>query len=84
MIHPETTYDHVAYNLDNIVTTAGPMYTPEASNLSNRDELRAGREEAPYGMLRFNAQFESGNLRKVIQVSMNWNGTCTLITGMNE
>ncbi|KAL8577865.1 hypothetical protein ACOMHN_018670 [Nucella lapillus] len=68
MIHPETVYDHVVYDLDNIVSSAGSAYSHENSNLSNRDELRVGRQEGTFGILRFNAQFECGNLRKVIQV----------------
>ncbi|XP_076444257.1 cytosolic carboxypeptidase 1-like [Babylonia areolata] len=68
MIHPDTVYDHVVYDLDSIVANAGSAYTFENSNLSNRDELRVGRQEGAFGILRFNAQFECGNLRKVIQV----------------
>ncbi|XP_070210608.1 cytosolic carboxypeptidase 1-like isoform X2 [Littorina saxatilis] len=68
MIHPETIYDHVVYDLDSTVTGAGAAYCQENSNLSNRDELRVGRQEGTFGILRFNAQFECGNLRKVIQV----------------
>lgn len=69
MIHPETINDHVVYNLDKVVSVAGPVYlSRDTANLNNRDELRVGRSEAPFETLHFNAQFESGNLRKVIQV----------------
>lgn len=40
MIHPETIYDHVVYDLDGVVAGAGAAYCQENSNLSNRDELR--------------------------------------------
>lgn len=40
MIHPETIYDHVVYDLDGVVASAGTAYCQENSNLSNRDELR--------------------------------------------
>ena len=40
MIHPETIYDHIVYDLDGVVAGAGAAYCQENSNLSNRDELR--------------------------------------------
>jgi hypothetical protein len=71
MIHPETIYDNVVYSLDDVVTASGPDYlNRDTCNLNNRDELRVGRQEVDFGQLRFNAQFESGNLRKVVQVCM--------------
>lgn len=68
MIHPDTILDTVVYDLDLMVNMAGDAYCTENSNLTNRDELRVGRQEGIPGRLVFNAQFECGNLRKAIQI----------------
>lgn len=68
MIHPECVIDRVVYDMDDIVTRAGSAYSSAKSHLTNRDELRVGGLEGTPSVLRFNAQFESGNLRKAIQI----------------
>ncbi|XP_074650112.1 cytosolic carboxypeptidase 1-like isoform X2 [Tubulanus polymorphus] len=68
MINPEHIIDKVVYDLDSVVKSAGDMYNTNFSNLSNRDEQRLGRSNDYSTSLKFNSQFESGNLRKVIQV----------------
>ncbi|GFO08515.1 cytosolic carboxypeptidase 1 [Plakobranchus ocellatus] len=68
MIHSEQLVDKVVYDLDAIVADAGDKYTGAKSNLLNRDELRVGYIDSQSDTLKFNAQFECGNLRKAIQV----------------
>ncbi|XP_064653277.1 cytosolic carboxypeptidase 1-like isoform X2 [Lineus longissimus] len=68
MINPDTVIDRVVYNMDALVSSAQGTYTSAYSNLTNRDELRVSRAEDYSDALNFNAQFESGNLRRVIQV----------------
>ncbi|RUS75866.1 hypothetical protein EGW08_016387 [Elysia chlorotica] len=68
MIHLDQLRDKVVYDLDFVVSDAGDKYTGAKSNLLNRDELRVGYVDAQADCLKFNAQFECGNLRKAIQV----------------
>ncbi|XP_078313843.1 cytosolic carboxypeptidase 1-like isoform X2 [Crassostrea virginica] len=70
MIHPEHVIDRVVYDVDTIVARASSAYSPSNSNLSNRDQMRIGSrlEAGGSSSLRFNSQFESGNLRKAIWV----------------
>ncbi|XP_013413553.1 cytosolic carboxypeptidase 1 isoform X1 [Lingula anatina] len=68
MINPDQLLDKVVYDLDTIVRLAGSMYSTHYSNLKNMDEQRLQRREDIGAHLMFNAQFESGNLRKAIQV----------------
>ncbi|XP_005091886.1 cytosolic carboxypeptidase 1 isoform X2 [Aplysia californica] len=68
MIHEQYLVDRVVYDLDRIIAEAGDSYCGSKSNLSNRDELRVGYIDQHSEALKFNAQFECGNLRKVIQV----------------
>ncbi|KAJ8304681.1 hypothetical protein KUTeg_018264, partial [Tegillarca granosa] len=72
MIHPENVIDHDVYDLDATVKLAGSAYKSQNSSLTNRDHLRIGSRLDAVGAnsLRFNAQFESGNLRKVVWVGM--------------
>ena len=63
--------DRVVYDLDTIISTAGPTYTSVYSNFTNRDEIRVSRKDDTMENLKFNSQFESGNLRKAIQVQEN-------------
>ncbi|XP_071096549.1 cytosolic carboxypeptidase 1-like [Haliotis cracherodii] len=67
MIHPDYVIDRAVFNMDVAVSDA-TRDSQENSNLANRDELRIGRQDMTSSALRFNSQFESGNLRKVIQV----------------
>ncbi|XP_052795258.1 cytosolic carboxypeptidase 1-like [Mya arenaria] len=71
MIHPELIIDRDVYDLDLIKAKAGVNFIPDNSAVSNRDEFRvgsAGRYEPGPETLRFNSQFECGNLRKAICV----------------
>lgn len=70
MIHPENIIDREVYDVDAIIKRCGSSYCHGNSNLSNRDELRIGSQLDAVGAnsLRFNAQFECGNLRKAIWV----------------
>lgn len=68
MIHIDQLFDKVVYDLDLVVSDAGDRYTGSKSNLLNRDELRVGYIDSQSESLKFNAQFECGNLRKAIQV----------------
>ncbi|GFS06475.1 cytosolic carboxypeptidase 1 [Elysia marginata] len=68
MIHIDQLCDKVVYDLDLVVSDAGDKYTGSKSNLLNRDELRVGYVDSQSESLKFNAQFECGNLRKAIQV----------------
>ncbi|XP_076102521.1 cytosolic carboxypeptidase 1-like isoform X2 [Mytilus galloprovincialis] len=70
MIHPEHVIDRDVYDVDATIKRCGSTYCNRNSNLSNRDELRIGSQLDAVGAnsLRFNAQFECGNLRKAIWV----------------
>ena len=57
----------VVYDQDAIVATKGPLYCGENNDLTNNDETRVGTKEFADHLL-FNAQFECGNLRKVVVV----------------
>ncbi|XP_033749645.1 LOW QUALITY PROTEIN: cytosolic carboxypeptidase 1-like [Pecten maximus] len=70
MIHPENVIDREVYDLDAVVKRTGSAYTIPNHNLVNRDPMRIGSQLDVTGAnsLRFNSQFESGNLRKAIWV----------------
>ncbi|XP_041369383.1 cytosolic carboxypeptidase 1-like [Gigantopelta aegis] len=68
MIHCEYIIDKVVYDMDQIVVQAENVSNRLSATLSNRDEVRVGRPDIASSVLRFNSQFECGNLRKVIQV----------------
>lgn len=70
MIHPEHVIDRVVYDVDTVVARASSAYTSTTPSLSNRDQMRIGSclEAGGSASLRFNSQFESGNLRKAIWV----------------
>ncbi|CAH1796187.1 unnamed protein product [Owenia fusiformis] len=68
MINPDQVMEHVVFDLDAIVASAGDTYNSRYSVNSNRDASRIGRIEDYSDYLKFNSQFESGNLRKAIQV----------------
>lgn len=69
-IDPEAILDHVVYDLDNAILAHPDRYTHEYSDLTNNDRENVGKRLA-VDHLCFNAQFECGNLRKVIQVREN-------------
>ncbi|XP_050403069.1 cytosolic carboxypeptidase 1 [Patella vulgata] len=68
MIHPDLLIERVVFDLNKIVEEAGHNYCQQNSNLTNRDEFSVGRRLLSAGHLIFNAQFESANLRRAIQI----------------
>ncbi|KAK0058339.1 cytosolic carboxypeptidase 1-like isoform X1 [Biomphalaria pfeifferi] len=67
MIHADQLIDLVVYDYDKIVAgTEGSMV--DKVNLCNKDELRLGLLDCHSEALKFNSQFECGNLRKAVQV----------------
>ncbi|CAG5128813.1 unnamed protein product [Candidula unifasciata] len=68
MIHPETLLDAVVYDLDQLILDTGNSNSLDRMTLTNTDESRIGHISSDCGDLKFNAQFECGNLRKVIHV----------------
>ncbi|XP_059172169.1 cytosolic carboxypeptidase 1-like isoform X2 [Physella acuta] len=66
MIHADQLLDRVVYDLDKIISEQADV--SQANQLSNNDELRLGFVDPHSDSLKFNAQFECGNLRKVVQV----------------
>ncbi|KAL5004498.1 hypothetical protein ScPMuIL_017954 [Solemya velum] len=72
LIHSENLIDQIIYDLDAIVSKAGMSYSQPNAALINRDQYRLGAasrlEALGPACLRFNAQFECGNLRRVVWV----------------
>ncbi|KAH9487523.1 Cytosolic carboxypeptidase 1, partial [Bulinus truncatus] len=67
MIHADQLIDLVVYDYDKIVSgTEGSLM--DKAHLCNKDELRLGLLDCRSDALKFNSQFECGNLRKAIQV----------------
>lgn len=68
-LHPSGTQETV-FDLDHLTTQSrNRNYTAEDKILCNIDEIRTGkREHETKQQLHFESRFESGNLRKVIQV----------------
>ena len=67
-INPDHVIDRVVYDLDSIINTAGATYNSSYSSPTNNDDVRVLRGDETGDHLKFNAQFECGNLRKAIQV----------------
>lgn len=68
MINPDALLNRVVYDFDDNVKDGGVNFHGGNSTYNNHDVERLGRAEAPYDHLHFNSHFESGNLRKAIQV----------------
>ncbi|XP_021925880.1 cytosolic carboxypeptidase 1-like isoform X7 [Zootermopsis nevadensis] len=61
----------VVYELDTLITELPPQRQNSSTNrlLVNSDELHLGQKDGTKSHLCFESRFESGNLRKVIQIS---------------
>ncbi|XP_069936225.1 cytosolic carboxypeptidase 1-like [Cherax quadricarinatus] len=74
VLHPEIYMERVVYDLDYLLETeqSKMLITSTESPsrlLSNCDEKRVGKRDTTVSHLNFESRFESGNLRRVIQVS---------------
>nr|XP_045581248.1 cytosolic carboxypeptidase 1-like [Procambarus clarkii]XP_045581249.1 cytosolic carboxypeptidase 1-like [Procambarus clarkii]XP_045581250.1 cytosolic carboxypeptidase 1-like [Procambarus clarkii] len=74
VLHPEIYTERVVYDLDYLLETeqSAQLITPINSHsrpLSNWDEKRVGKKDVAVSHLNFESRFESGNLRRVIQIS---------------
>ncbi|XP_026474608.1 cytosolic carboxypeptidase 1-like [Ctenocephalides felis] len=65
-VNAAKTMHNVVYDLDSLLYTHRPNMTEKT--LSNDDEVRLGRAITRGASLIFESRFESGNLRKVVQV----------------
>lgn len=66
-LHNNRIYNNVVYDLDkHLAETPFTSYIPK--KLVNNDETRVGLKETSLSTLSFESRFESGNLRKAIQV----------------
>ncbi|XP_039276084.1 cytosolic carboxypeptidase 1 [Nilaparvata lugens] len=63
-LYPEHTNSNVIYDMDHLVT----IQSDRKEDLTNFDEERLGVAELNVNSLKFESRFESGNLRKAIQV----------------
>ncbi|KAK3923203.1 Cytosolic carboxypeptidase 1 [Frankliniella fusca] len=69
VLQPGQLWNVVAYDLDRLIADQPikPL-SPESRTLKNDDESRLGSRQASSNGLRFESRFESGNLRKAIQI----------------
>lgn len=71
-LHGSTLVQEVVYDLDAVASSNSDEQTSVDNHLCNWDENRIGKRCSDTKQLHFESRFESGNLRKVIQVnSMN-------------
>ena len=71
-LHGSSLVQEVVYDLDAVASSNGDEQTSVDNHLCNWDENRIGKRCSDTKQLHFESRFESGNLRKVIQVnSMN-------------
>lgn len=68
VVDSEDLIERVVFDLDELITQERGVEARTGSVLSNSDELLLGKFDADLGHLQFESRFESGNLRKVIQV----------------
>ncbi|KAJ1525658.1 hypothetical protein ONE63_008876 [Megalurothrips usitatus] len=68
VLQPGQLWNSVAYDLDRLLAEQLAKAAPEGRTLKNEDEGRLGGRPAPGTGLRFESRFESGNLRKAIQI----------------
>ncbi|KAL5104064.1 Cytosolic carboxypeptidase 1 [Taenia crassiceps] len=68
VVDSEDLIDRVVFDLDELITQERGIDARTGGVLSNSDELLLGEFDADVGHLQFESRFESGNLRKVIQV----------------
>ncbi|XKL64809.1 hypothetical protein PGB90_004895 [Kerria lacca] len=65
-IYEETVYSNIVYDLDKLLYSS--TYNHILKKLTNNDETRIGAKEYVTSTLNFESRFESGNLRKAIQI----------------
>lgn len=71
-LHGSSMAQEVVYDLDAVASNAlTEELIPVADHLCNWDEKRIGKRCSDDKRLHFESRFESGNLRKVIQVQLN-------------
>ncbi|VDM21447.1 unnamed protein product [Hydatigera taeniaeformis] len=68
VVDNEDLIERVVFDLDELIIQERGMEARTGGVLSNSDELLVGKFDADVGHLQFESRFESGNLRKVIQV----------------
>lgn len=70
-LHGSSLVQEVVYDLDAMASTAtGEEQIPVDNHLCNWDENRIGKRSSDSKQLHFESRFESGNLRKVIQIGL--------------
>lgn len=69
-LHGGTLVQEVVYDLDALASNNSDEQTPVDNHLCNWDENRIGKRCSDTKQLHFESRFESGNLRKVIQVQL--------------
>lgn len=69
-LHGGTLVQEVVYDLDALASNNSDEQTPADNHLCNWDENRIGKRCSDTKQLHFESRFESGNLRKVIQVQL--------------
>ncbi|XP_017875220.1 cytosolic carboxypeptidase 1-like isoform X2 [Ceratina calcarata] len=70
-LHGSSLVQEVVYDLDTVASTIiGEEQIPIDNHLCNWDENRIGKRDSDSKQLHFESRFESGNLRKVIQIGL--------------
>jgi len=67
-LHAATTFQEVVYDLDALANSISRGTSDDEWLFDNRDEKRIGKRNVDTKRLQFESRFESGNLRKAIQV----------------
>ncbi|XP_018377160.1 PREDICTED: cytosolic carboxypeptidase 1-like isoform X2 [Trachymyrmex cornetzi] len=67
-LHAVTTFQEVVYDLDALANSISRGTSDDEWLFDNRDEKRIGKRNVDTKRLQFESRFESGNLRKAIQI----------------
>ncbi|XP_018043707.1 PREDICTED: cytosolic carboxypeptidase 1-like [Atta colombica] len=67
-LHAATTFQEVVYDLDALANSVSRGTSDDEWLFDNRDEKRIGKRNVDMKRLQFESRFESGNLRKAIQI----------------
>ncbi|KAL0114719.1 hypothetical protein PUN28_011790 [Cardiocondyla obscurior] len=67
-LHASTTIQEVVYDLDTLANSASRSASGDQRSFGNWDEKRIGKRNSGAKRLQFESRFESGNLRKAIQI----------------
>ncbi|XP_018402970.1 PREDICTED: cytosolic carboxypeptidase 1-like [Cyphomyrmex costatus] len=67
-LHTATTIQEVVYDLDALANSSSRGTSDDEWLFGNRDEKRIGKRNVDTARLQFESRFESGNLRKAIQI----------------